>query len=191
MFSELYEDHISKALLEAFESPKIAQICCTAIEDQMEYFSMSVDLGTQTAVEAHAGNVQLNSHIWKTLRSQTTCLYCIRRPSDFVLTCEHSICEVCLSRFGSPVDGKPCHFRIIRCILCVTKGSATVKAKPPTADVRVLSVDGGGVGGIVPLEYLALLQRAIGPVLRVQDLFEEAFGTSAGRSRMTSPIRGR
>ena len=30
------------------------------------------------------------------------------------------------------------------------------------ADMRILSMDRGGIGGIVPLEYLGLLQQAVG-----------------------------
>ena len=76
--------------------------------------------------------------------------------------------------------GKECHYLVSKCILCVRRGTVTAKVKPSTADARILSIDGGGVGGVVPLEYLGLLQRALAPGLRIQDLFEEAFGTSSG-----------
>ncbi|KAK0866001.1 hypothetical protein LTR87_015181 [Friedmanniomyces endolithicus] len=55
-----------------------------------------------------------------------------------------------------------------------------IRLKPPTAGVRVLSVDGGGVRGIIPLEFLHLLQRSFGSSCRIQDLFDLALGTSAG-----------
>ena len=44
-----------------------------------------------------------------------------------------------------------------------------------------MCVDGGGVRGVVPLEFLGLLQELLGPELCLQDFFEQAFGTSSGK----------
>ena len=57
---------------------------------------------------------------------------------------------------------------------------AMAKVKPPTAGVRVLSIDGGGIHGVVPLKFLQLLQGRIGPPYPVQDNFGTAYGTSSG-----------
>ena len=76
-------------------------------------------------------------------------------------------------------------YNITRCILCLTKGTLSANLKPPTAGARILSVDGGGIRGVVPLEYLNMLQNLLGPTVRVQELFEVAFGTSSG----TQPLR--
>lgn len=40
---------------------------------------------------------------------------------------------------------------------------------------------GGGFRGVIPLEFLSLLQDLLDPDLPVQDLLELAFGTSSGR----------
>lgn len=53
-------------------------------------------------------------------------------------------------------------FILKRCGLCLRPADLTVHLKPPTAGVRILSVDGGGIRGIVPLEFLELLQRSFG-----------------------------
>ena len=146
----------------------------------MDYLFTAVDLGFFNAAEAHADNAREHAIVWSGFKTNRTCLYCLRRPPEFVLSCEHAICEECFLAFGSKVVGKECHYQMQRCILCVSKGTAIVKIKPPTADARVLSIDGGGVGGVVPLEHLRLLQRAIGSELSVRDLFELGFGTSSG-----------
>lgn len=52
--------------------------------------------------------------------------------------------------------------------------------KPPTASVRVLSLDGGGSRGRVPLVFLKEIQDAIGLPYPVQQNFDVVFGTSSG-----------
>ncbi|KAL8939686.1 MAG: hypothetical protein Q9216_003226 [Gyalolechia sp. 2 TL-2023] len=64
--------------------------------------------------------------------------------------------------------------------MCVDEGEVKVRLKPPTAGVRILSIDGGGVRGVVPLESLSLLQNQLGPDLPLDSLFDQAFGTSSG-----------
>ena len=169
------------ALNTAFESGDLAHYICKTIEDQMDLLFIAVDVGFETPVQLHASNIQPHSAVWTHLQSHGTCLFCLRRKPEHRLTCGHTICDMCLVRFGSRIVGKECHYEISQCILCVRRGTAIAKIKPDTADVRILSIDGGGIGGVVPLEYLGLLQRALKPSLRIQDLFEEAFGTSSGK----------
>lgn len=58
--------------------------------------------------------------------------------------------------------------------------SLTVTLKPPTAGIRILTIDGGGIRGVVPLEFMRKLQDKVGPDCPIQDLFDLAFGTSSG-----------
>ncbi|KAK8912311.1 Phospholipase A I [Metarhizium anisopliae] len=51
---------------------------------------------------------------------------------------------------------------------------------PPTAGVGLLSLDGGGVRGIVQTEILRLLEERIGLPIPVQEHFQLAAGVSAG-----------
>jgi hypothetical protein len=62
-----------------------------------------------------------------------------------------------------------------------------VKLKPPTAGVSLLSMDGGGIRGIVSIESLALVQSAFGSLCKIQDMFDMVFGTSAGRLERNWP----
>ncbi|KAL8642303.1 MAG: hypothetical protein Q9228_000981, partial [Teloschistes exilis] len=61
------------------------------------------------------------------------------------------------------------------CPMC-EEGSLSVILKPPTAGIRILSIDGGGVRGAVPLEFLSVLQELLGDECAIQDLFDLAFG---------------
>jgi predicted acylesterase/phospholipase RssA len=52
--------------------------------------------------------------------------------------------------------------------------------KPPTAGTRILSLDGGGVRGIVELTILQQIERELGGGLYIQDFFDLIVGTSTG-----------
>ena len=58
--------------------------------------------------------------------------------------------------------------------------------KPPTAGVRLLSIDGGGVRGVLPLQALGNLEatfnRLTGLEGPIQQHFDLALGTSSGKS---------
>ncbi len=147
----------------------------------MDLLFPTLDLGFETAAQLHANNLRACSLQWTQLKSHRTCLFCIRRKPEHVLTCEHAICDVCIVVFGNSTTGKEHRFEIDSCVLCLTKGKLVANLKPKTAGVRILSVDGGGVRGVVPLEFLGLLQGLLRSDLCLQDLFEQAFGTSSGR----------
>ena len=147
----------------------------------MELLFPSIDLGFETSVQLHANNIRSLAMQWCQLKSNRTCFFCLRRKPEHVLTCEHTVCDICVILFGLPVAQKEYHYDIEACILCCTKGRLVAKVKPPTAGARILSIDGGGVRGVIPLEFLGLLQRFLGSDLVLQDLFEQAFGTSSGK----------
>ncbi|KAK9604833.1 hypothetical protein V6Z93_002782 [Aspergillus fumigatus] len=52
---------------------------------------------------------------------------------------------------------------------------------PPTMNPTILAIDGGGVRGVIPLEFLVLMQEHLGPSCPLQDLVELAVGTSSGK----------
>ncbi|KAL6714244.1 hypothetical protein ACLMJK_007667 [Lecanora helva] len=178
VFTSLYRDHCKSAFEQVLHSPLFAQDLCTRIQDTLEYLFPAVDLGFETSIQLHINNLRPHEMLWTQLKSHRTCLFCLRRKPEHVLTCEHAICDVCVIRFGTPVAAKEAFFEINSCILCLSKGKLMARLKPPTAGARILSVDGGGVRGVVPLEFLGLLQGLFD--LPVQELFEQAFGTSSG-----------
>lgn len=46
-------------------------------------------------------------------------------------------------------------------------------------DPTTVAIDGGGVRGVIPLEFLILVQEQLGEC-RLQDLVDLAIGTSSG-----------
>ena len=125
---------------------------------------------------------------WSRLRSNRTCLSCLRRPPEHTLTCGHALCDVCVQLFGSIRPSVGHQYRVQDCPLC-GGGSLVVALKTPTAGIRVLAIDGGGIRGVIPLEFLSKLQNIIGPECAVQDLFDLAFGTSSGKLPTSFNIR--
>jgi hypothetical protein len=97
------------------------------------------------------------------------------------MSCEHAFCDICVRIYGKE-DTDTDYLYQIKCTLC-RFGNLTVKLKPVTAGERILSIDGGGPRGVIPLEFLAIIQEMMGPVTLVQELFDVAFGTSVGRFR--------
>lgn len=59
---------------------------------------------------------------------------------------------------------------------------------PPTAGIRMLSIDGGGVRGVIPLVFLQQLDRTLAPLgCAIKDHFDFVCGTSAGKNSKGTP----
>jgi predicted patatin/cPLA2 family phospholipase len=72
------------------------------------------------------------------------------------------------------------------CQICETRASIEVVLTPPTVDPNILTIDGGGIRGIVALVLLKRLQTALGSDVR--DYFEYIAGTSAGAMCVSSSV---
>jgi hypothetical protein len=115
------------------------------------------------------------------LKTTQTCLYCLMRKPEHVLDCAHTICDVCVVLFGEATKGVEYLFNISNCPLCLGKVSFQAELLPPTCRMRVVSIDGGGTRGIVPLEYLDALQDTLGLPYPIQEHFDYSIGTSTGK----------
>lgn len=119
---------------------------------------------------------------WDKVRSNICCLGCFGDCPQHVLSCTHSLCDSCVPRFGEPESTQEYRYAVWKCPICSTPSDLRVVLKPPTAGIRVLNIDGGGVRGVVPLKILELLQASMGQGGPIQDYFDIAFGVSAGTS---------
>lgn len=154
---------------------------CTYIEEKIDTLFPSFELGFESTAELHKNNIRSQGQQWSLLKSHRTCMFCVCRKPEHILTCEHAICDTCIMIFGHSIVGKQNYFELHSCILCSTRGRLAARLKPKTAGTRILCIDGGGVRGVVPLEFLGLLQGLLDSELSLQDLFEQAFGTSSGK----------
>ena len=112
--------------------------------------------------------------------SNLTCVFCVAQTPENPLSCGHSMCDVCVRRFGKETWSFDCQYQIDACNLC-RNGKLIVGLKPPTAGMRILSIDGGGIRGVIAVSILRLLQDIVGEAWRIQDLFDIAYGTSVGK----------
>lgn len=101
---------------------------------------------------------------------------------DKVFDCGHSICDICIRRFGRRSRTEMHAFILPNCILCGhVQLESTYRLIPPTAGIRKLCIDGGGVRGIIPLTFLQHLGKELGHFgCALQEFFDYVCGTSSG-----------
>ncbi|KIV80057.1 hypothetical protein PV11_07587 [Exophiala sideris] len=113
--------------------------------------------------------------------SHSVCLSCIVSPAEHCLPCGHVICTQCAKDFGTPrgpneVEMKYCPLHRLETVSL----SQRITFKPESAGVRVLSMDGGGVRGVLLLKTLLRLEQDLGGRLPIASFFDLVIGTSTG-----------
>jgi hypothetical protein len=128
--------------------------------------------------------------------SHSTCFSCLRELPEHPLPCGHVLCTPCVKAYGRQaektvivLDACPLH------IAETWDHPWKIKVKPLYAGTRILSLDGystfpalrskrfqliyssGGVRGIVELEALRAIERALGNELPIQAFFDLIVGT--------------
>ena len=135
----------------------------------------------KAAIQIHWEKLASLDVDWAQIKSNETCLCCLRRMPENTLSCGHAICEVCVRNIGHETSAFDCQYRIDACKLCHA-GKLLVGLRPFTAGLRLLSVDGGGTLGVIAIGFMDVLQGVLGSVWRIQDLFDVAYGTSVGKA---------
>jgi hypothetical protein len=119
---------------------------------------------------------------WTTkIKTYRTCLACLQRAPEYKLSCNHMICEDCCIDLGRRADSDPDLFCFTHCPLCTLSCNIRIRIRPATAGLRVLSIDGGGVRAVVPIQFLRALEHALGLDMPIQEHFDLSFGTSSGK----------
>lgn len=113
------------------------------------------------------------------IRSNQICLVCLVRTAQHRWECGHTLCDNCVQVFGSPVPCFEYKFILRFCLCCLYRRPLVVDTLPPTMNPTILAIDGGGVRGVIPLEFLILIQESLGSCA-LQDLIDLGIGTSSG-----------
>lgn len=113
------------------------------------------------------------------MRSNITCLICLRRHPEHVPTYRHAIYNTCTEVFGEPAPHAYDEYFVREYIICSALVNLIVKMKLCIAGPRVLTINRGGSLVITLLENLEILQEILGPDLPVSDFFELNVGSSS------------
>jgi hypothetical protein len=135
---------------------------------------------TDSTCKQHQTQVQSAGIDWNNLITTQTCLFCLRRKPEYALPCKHAFCEVCVAMFGVRASDKEYVYTVNSCLLCQKRCHLNVHLKPPTAGVRLLALDGGGVRGVFTLQALKALDVHRDLPYPIYDDFDLALGTSSG-----------
>ncbi|KAJ5938376.1 hypothetical protein N7466_001510 [Penicillium verhagenii] len=115
---------------------------------------------------------------WGGLQSTTTCLVCLCRPPEHMMPCKHALCDTCVVIFGKSSSSGEYHWDLTECPVCGEPFLVSIRQLPPTKHPVILSLDGGGVRGLIQLGLLQALEKRIGlPIASLPDL---CLGTSVG-----------
>ncbi|KAF2736521.1 hypothetical protein EJ04DRAFT_462876 [Polyplosphaeria fusca] len=116
--------------------------------------------------------------------SHSVCLCCLRELPEHPLPCGHVLCTPCIKGYGRPSESITSSYSMASCPLheedSTFPSPSEVIFKPTLAGVRVLSLDGGGIRGIVLLEVLRNIEEELGKCIPIQDFFDLIVGTSTG-----------
>jgi predicted acylesterase/phospholipase RssA len=116
--------------------------------------------------------------------SHTACYSCLIWTPQHPLPCGHVLCTKCVKAYGTLVGRTTIEMKY-----CPLHHARTeeyfvnpwpISLAPAESGTRILTLDGGGVRGIVELTILQQLERALGEGLPVQAFFDLIVGTSTG-----------
>lgn len=146
-------------------------------------------LNHRSASSLHLDLIRRNSHHLSSLKSTRLCLYCLQNMPEHILECGHTLCDTCVSIIGEPISGEEYRYKIGNCHFCLARSHCQAKLMPPTCGARLISIDGGGSRGIIPLAFLDALQDVLGLPYPIQEHCDFGIGTSSGMKVSTPPTR--
>ena len=115
---------------------------------------------------AHFGRLGSHYQFWERTHSNRICFMCMITPCQIILPCRHTLCERCYRAFGT----QPTSFTTFStpvtydvCPFCRKKWNEPVQVllRPPTGQLIVLALDGGGIKGIVAIATMLFLESSI------------------------------
>lgn len=181
VYETLYRQWILRAIVTIYGDQGIVRQLDLCVRHHITRLSLHMIESGKSAMQSHRETLACLDLDWSLLKSNKTCLFCLRRAPENILSCGHAMCDVCVRNVGEETLTIDDQYHIDVCLLC-RKGRLVAGLKPLTAGLRVLSVDGGGTRGVIAIGILNLLQSILGNVWRIQDSFDVAYGTSVGRS---------
>ncbi|KAJ5291406.1 hypothetical protein N7478_000657 [Penicillium angulare] len=177
VFEELYKDDFTAALEKRADLE--TDSCCDAVKAEFtRLFTMMNPARSSAGIRREVLNRFFNER--EGLYSLTACLFCMSKVPEHVLPCRHAICDDCIVIFGSKSAAAEYHHNITQCPMCITRFQFSVRLLPPTKGPNLLSLDGGGIRGILQLGLLRVLEKRLGGSIPIWSIFDLCTGTSVG-----------
>lgn len=155
---------------------------------QLRSFVTSLADYKAAAFLKHRDTLKVEANFWNKNFSTKTCFICLFNHPDYSLPCGHSICQWCIARFGAPDEKERGVYKLSSCDLCgISEATSSqlwpweIKLKHPSAGLRILTMDGGGIRGIISVTLLQLLEKQIGLDIPLYEFFDLIVGTSTGK----------
>jgi len=155
-----------------------------------EEYLEAVEEEPKTSTGIHASDLHIDQldYCFKKLGtarpfiSHASCFGCLVNIPLHPLPCGHVLCEACIRDCATSSHGR---LKLKYCPLHVDMDNDfeppwEVTHKPDHVGVRILSLDGGGMRGIMELEVLRAIEKALGGNIRIQSFFDLIVGTSTG-----------
>ncbi|KAH7033977.1 acyl transferase/acyl hydrolase/lysophospholipase [Macrophomina phaseolina] len=184
VFARLYRGACELAMLEYTIHSDVRQKFLKSVQQEfIQAFSSLVGNGKRSSSRAlHTSRLKAIHPSLRDLKSHKTCLCCVIRTPEKVLSCGHAYCDVCVQMFGVPSMTEKNTFSLHECVLCGESNAvATFSFIPPTAGIRILTLDGGGIRGIIELVFLKHLESMLSNLKApLRSYFDFICGTSAG-----------
>ncbi|KAE8383882.1 patatin-like phospholipase [Aspergillus bertholletiae] len=181
IFQTLYRPAVRDALhiLGWYQPGKTIEELVGVVECRLVDQFELLDRTGQSSLEFRREQLRASSGRICQIRSNKICLVCLFRVAQHRLDCGHTLCDLCAQLFGTPAPDIEYNFTIDACLCCLYQRPLVIDVLPPTMNPTVLAIDGGGVRGVIPLEFLILVQESLG-CCPLQDLIDLAVGTSSG-----------
>ena len=175
------DDHFAEAWKEQLRS---------AVDDLRSWYEREMNSAAGAAVKARLAflvHLRIVGRFYELigpateLISHSTCLCCLMQSPTHPLPCAHVLCNSCMQASGEQYRH---HIRLAWCPLHRDSSHwirpTLVRIRPSGAGVNILSLDSGGIRGIVQLEVLRAIEQALGGRIPVQRLFDLTVGSGTG-----------
>ncbi len=132
--------------------------------------------------KAHFAELAKYREIWKTTFSSRICLACLVKECMVFLPCQHGLCERCFRTCaGEKRSDIAVQLGINSCPLCCQTWQKRFGAWfSPRNSYRIMSLDGGGIKGVVAVMSMRRLLEETGLSIPFHAYFDLIVGTSIG-----------